>query len=142
MTGTRFTDIEAGFRRRHPDWPESGIQGALACFEVRTDGTVAPWLSLVRHLRIVRAMWEQDVASVYAAVGDVPVLLLPCRPGPGSATAETGWAAAKATAVTTAEAALAVSRTVWFEAEHDVHAQHPDQVADVLVGAVEDGFFS
>jgi pimeloyl-ACP methyl ester carboxylesterase len=140
--GTRFADIEAGFRRRHPDWPESGLQGALACFEVRGDGTVAPWLTFDRHLSIVRAMWEQDVPGLYAREGDVPVFLLPCRPGPGSGTAETGWAAAKAAAVSAAEAGLAVCRTHWFTAEHDVHAQYPEQVADVLVAAVEDGFFS
>jgi pimeloyl-ACP methyl ester carboxylesterase len=140
--GMRFADLEAGFRRRHPDWPESGMQGALACFEVRADGTVAPWLSFERHLLIVRAMWEQDVADVYARVGEVPVLLLPCRPGPGSGTAETGWARAKSEAVAAAEDGLAVCRTHWFTAEHDVHAQHPDEVASVLVGAVEDGFFT
>jgi pimeloyl-ACP methyl ester carboxylesterase len=140
--GLRFEDVEAGFHRRHPDWPESGIQGALACFEVRSDGTVAPWLSFDRHLRIVRAMWEQDVPGLYERVGEVPVLLLPCRAGDGSGQVETGWAAAKSSAVDAATAALGVSRTHWFTAEHDVHAQHPEQVADVLVAAVEDGFFS
>ena len=139
LEGMRFADIEEGSRKRHPDWPESGIQGALACFEVRADGTAAPWLSFDRHLMIVRAMWEQDVAGLYSRVGDVPVLLLPCRSG---GDVETGWAAAKTSAVERAAASLAVARTHWFTAEHDVHAQHPEDVASVLVGAVEDGFFS
>ena len=139
LEGMRFADIEAGSRRRHPDWPESGIQGALACFEVRPDGTVAPWLSFERHLMIVRAMWDQDVDGLYSRVGDVPVLLLPCRSG--EHVEETGWGAAKAVAVERASAALAVARTHWFVAEHDVHAQHPDRVVSVLVDAVEDGFF-
>jgi pimeloyl-ACP methyl ester carboxylesterase len=141
MEGTPFADLEAGFRRRHPDWPESGLQGALACFEARDDGTVAPWLTFDRHLMIVRAMWEQDVAGLYSRVGDVPVLLLPCRTGGSGGEVETGWAAAKRSAVEAAEAALAVSRTHWFTASHDVHAEDPAGVADVLVAAVRDGFF-
>jgi hypothetical protein len=34
------------------------------------------------------------------------------------------------------------SRTVWFhDRDHDVHAQAPDEVAAVLLGAVRDGMF-
>jgi hypothetical protein len=133
-TGLAFAEIDAMLRGRHPDWPESGIQGALACFEVRDDGTVAPWLSFERHLRILRSMWEQRVAEVFPRV-DVPTLLLPCDNGPSA------WVDRKRAEVAAAESALPVSRTVWFEAEHDVHAQFPDRVAAVLAGALEDGFF-
>ena len=134
-TGLAFTEIEAMLRGRHPDWPESGLEGALACFEVRDDGTVAPWLSFERHLAILRAMWEQRILDVLARVS-VPTLLLPCDDGTGS-----DHARRTRDRVAAAESALAVSRTHWFRADHDVHAQHPDQVAAVLAGALEDGFF-
>lgn len=134
-TGLAFAEIDAMMRRRHPDWPESGLAGALACFEVRDDGTVAPWLSFDRHLAILRAMWEQRIPEVLAQV-QVPTLLLPCDDGSGS-----DHIAGKRRAVDVAEAKLAVSRTHWFQAEHDVHAQYPDQVASVLAGALDDGFF-
>ena len=134
-TGLAFAEIEAMMRGRHPDWPESGLQGALACFEVRDDGTVAPWLSFERHLMILRAMWEQRIHDVLARVS-VPALLLPCDDGSGS-----DHQRRKRELVTTAESLLPISRTHWFDAEHDVHAQHPDQVAAVLVGALDDGFF-
>ncbi|HUP84687.1 MAG TPA: alpha/beta hydrolase [Acidimicrobiales bacterium] len=134
-TGLAFSEIEAMMRGRHPEWPESGIQGALACFEVRGDGTVAPWLSFERHLRILRAMWEQRIGDVFPRVA-VPVLLLPCDDG-SSARVER-----KRSEVAEAEAALPVSRTHWFAAEHDVHAQYPHQVAGVLVSALEEGFFA
>jgi pimeloyl-ACP methyl ester carboxylesterase len=132
--GLPADDLEAMLRGRRSDWPEEGIQGALACFEVRADGTVAPWLTFDRHLRILRAMWEQRVGELYPAI-DEPVLLLPCDDG-------SAWAAAKRPEVAAAEAALSRSRTVRFEAGHDVHAEKPDDVTAVLLGAVADGFFA
>ena len=133
--GLPADDFEELIRGRRSEWPEDGIQGSLACFEVRRDGTIAPWLTYERHLRILRALWEQRVAELYAAV-DVPVLLLPCDDG----TAE--WVARKRDEVAVAEARLRSSRTVWFRAAHDVHAQKPDEVARVLLDSVADGFFS
>lgn len=134
-TGLAFEEIDAMLRGRHPDWPESGILGALACFEVRDDGTVAPWLSLERHLMILRAMWEQRIHDVLGRV-TVPTLLLPCDDG-----SDSDHQRRKRELVATAESLLAVSRTHWFEAEHDVHAQFPADVASVLVAALDDGFF-
>ena len=133
--GLPADDLESMMRGRRSDWPEAGIQGALACFEVRGDGTVAPWLTFERHLKILRSMWEQRVDELYPQV-DVPVLLLPCADGGAP-----DWEARKRTEVDAAAAALAVSRTVWFAASHDVHAQKPAEVVQVLLDAVADGFF-
>jgi pimeloyl-ACP methyl ester carboxylesterase len=134
--GMPAADIEAAMRRRHRDWPETGIQGALACFEMRADGTVAPWLTRSRHLAILRAMWEQRIDEVHRRVA-VPVLLVPCDDGSGSERMER-----KRREVAKATARLAVARTAWFTAHHDVHAQRPTEVASLLSSCVEDGFFS
>ena len=133
--GLPADDFEAMIRGRRSDWPEEGIQGSLACFEVRADSTIAPWLTYDRHLRILRSMWEQRIDEVYGSV-DVPVLLLPCNDGGAP-----DWAARKRDEVAAAESGLRVARTVWFAASHDVHAQKPDEVARVLLDAVADGFF-
>jgi pimeloyl-ACP methyl ester carboxylesterase len=131
--GLPADDFEAMLRGRRSDWPEAGIQGALACFEVRADGTIAPWLTYDRHLRILRAMWEQRIDRVYPEV-DVPVLLLPCDDGSAPA-----WAERKRVEVATAEAALADSTTVWCAAGHDVHAEKPELVAQALLDGITDG---
>jgi len=111
----------------HPDWPEAGVQGALACFEVRDDGTVAPWLTLERHLLVLRGLWEHQPTSRYPDV-PVPVLLLPARrPGTDDMSS--------VEAVAAAGRALPVSRTLWIDGDHDLHAQHPDLVADALLDA-------
>lgn len=132
--GMPLAQLVSGMRGRHPDWPETGIQGALACFEVRSDDTVAPWLTYERHLLILRALWEHRPKEVYPLV-ESPVLLLPCGDG-------TAWTERKRAEVAVAEGALAKVRTHWFDAHHDVHAQYPDKVAAVLTGCLEDGFFA
>lgn len=129
--GLPADDFEAMMRGRRSSWPEAGIQGALACFEVRPDATIAPWLTYERHLRILRSMWEQRIDEVYREV-DVPVLLLPCDDG-------SEWAQRKRTEVAAAEAALHSSRTVWCAAGHDVHAEKPELVADALLAGVAEG---
>jgi pimeloyl-ACP methyl ester carboxylesterase len=136
LNGTPFSEIERTLRRLHADWPETGIRGALACFEVRDDGTVAPWLTRERHLAILREMWERRPGDAYPAV-KAPVLLAPAADDDGD------WTARKEAEVAAAEATLATVRTHWFRpAHHDVHAQHPGAVAALLDGCVADGFFS
>jgi hypothetical protein len=90
---------------------------------VREDATVAPWFTFERHMLALRGLWEHDVASVFPRVS-VPVLLMPCEGESGTA---------KRDAVAAAASGLPRSRTHWFVADHDVHAQYPDQVASVLL---------
>jgi pimeloyl-ACP methyl ester carboxylesterase len=120
LIGTPVVEMERRFRAAHPDWPESGIQGALASFEVRADGTVAPWLSLEHHLQVLRGLWEHR-PLVRLAELQVPALLVPAGPS-----------------------ALPVegARVVPMVGDHDLHAQHPVAVADLLVDQVENGYFS
>jgi pimeloyl-ACP methyl ester carboxylesterase len=119
--GTPYEQVASWVRGAHPDWPESGIQGALACFEVREDGTVAPWLTYDRHLQVLRGLWEHRPSSLYPSV-KVPVVLVPSN-------------ALRREAVEAAARAIPVCEVRWFDADHDVHAQHPDEIASVLLDA-------
>jgi pimeloyl-ACP methyl ester carboxylesterase len=76
LEGTPLAEIDAAIRGMHGDWPESGIAGALANFEVREDGTVAPRLTRERHMRILRELWEHRVTDVVERL-PVPVLGIP-----------------------------------------------------------------
>src|SRR5205814_2938729 len=133
-TGLPAADIEAFLRQMHPDWPEAGIAGSLANFEVRPDGTVAPWLTLDRHLQILRSMWEHRPSTRYAELR-VPVLLVPAD-GPGPGRRED-----KAAGVEAALAVIPDARVQWITGDHDIHAQHPAQVADLFARQVVEGFF-
>ena len=108
--------------------PDFSRDAMLASFEVLPDGTVTPRLTYERHLRVLRGMWEHRPPLLYPRV-QVPVLLVPCDDGGASI-----WQEPKRSAVAVAEEALGdLARTVWFSASHDVHAQHPREVAALLL---------
>jgi pimeloyl-ACP methyl ester carboxylesterase len=128
LTGMRASEFEALIRAMHPDWPETGIEGTLANVEVRPDGTITPWLTLERHLAILGHLWRHRPTERYHLV-PVPVLLVPAGDGDGPE-------------VAAAEAALRQVRIRAFPgADHDIHAQHPVELGDLLHRACEDGFW-
>ena len=135
LAGTPLADITRWLETSAADWPEAGRQGTLANFEVRDDGTIAPWLTFDRHLIVLRGLWEHQPSSRYPAV-QVPTLLI------GADTGDVAWSASKHDAVDHAIAALPRGRAVWFApAHHDVHAQQPDAVGDLLLRAATDPTF-
>jgi len=133
LAGTPRARIERMLRDAHPDWPESGIQGQLACFEVREDGTVAPWLTLERHLLVLRGLWEHRPAEHYRSVS-VPTLLLGAEP----AGEPSAWHEQKVVELDGAAAAMPSARVEWMRGDHDLHAQHPGPVAALLAGLAAD----
>jgi pimeloyl-ACP methyl ester carboxylesterase len=127
--GMLLEDLQQRLTEMHPDWPPAGIAGTLANFEVREDGTIAPWLTFDRHLKIVRTMWESSPHAIYPEI-TVPVLFLLAE----SPAAPAVLTAAKRAGIEQALAALARGEVKWFSpADHDVHAQHPDEVASALL---------
>ncbi len=127
IEGMPISELEARLRAMHPDWPETGIAGTLANFALRGDGTVAPHLSLDRHMRIVRTMWESRPSDLYQSLS-LPVLFVPAR----SKGAPAAWAAAKEQATAEALAAIGRAEAHVMEGDHDLHAQHPAEVASLL----------
>ena len=138
LIGTPAVQLEGYLRRAHPDWAEEGIRGSLANFEVRADGTVAPWLSREHHMAILRSLWEQRPASLYPQVA-VPTLLLPAI----GAADDQQRTDAKRASVAVALATIPRARVRWFEpADHDIHAQHPDELTSVMLDNLADGFLA
>lgn len=137
LAGTPLARIVGWLAESAADWPEEGRQGTLANFEVRDDATIAPWLTFERHLMVLRGLWEHQPSARYPEV-TVPALLI------GADTGDVAWSHSKHEAVDAALAALPCGRAEWFSpAHHDVHAQRPDEVADLLHRAVTDpDFFS
>lgn len=124
LVGTARTSLETMLRARHADWPETGIQGVLHCFEVREDGTVAPWLTFDRHLQALRGLWQHHPQPALAAL-TVPTLLLVAEPAPGPSLAKQH----AVDALTTLLPGLKVRRVL---GDHDLHAQQPALVAEAL----------
>lgn len=124
LAGLTADEMATMIRTWHPDWSAEGVAGTLANMEMRPDGTVAPWLTLDRHLAIVRALWEHHPPQRWPLVG-VPVLLIPS-------------ALADDEGIAQAVAALPADRlrvAPFPGADHDVHIQHPSEVANLLHAA-------
>jgi pimeloyl-ACP methyl ester carboxylesterase len=130
MAGLAASTMEGYMRQSHPDWPETGITGAMACFEIGPDGTVKPWLTLARHLQILRALWEHRPHDRLAELA-VEALLIPADGGP------VDWSRDKRAAVAQAEASNPRVTATWVTGDHDLHAQHPVVIADLLHGLAQ-----
>lgn len=136
LSGTRSGRLESAIRSMHADWPETGIIGTLSNFEVLEDGTIRPWLRLEHHMKILHELWQHRPSAVYPEI-ERPVLLVPADSG------DVAWTRNKDRAVDEALQLLDKARVHWFRpAHHDVHAQHPIQVADVIVTNLRNGFLA
>ncbi len=133
LEGVGYDDVRDHMRERFATWPPAALRGQLANFTRTTDGAARPALRRDDHEAVVRAFWEQRPVEV-AGRAVVPVLLGPVREG-------SAWG--RAEAVGAVLDALPAGRVHWFEdADHDVHAQRPDEVVDVLRAALKDGFLA
>ena len=133
--GTKIADFRNYMKRAHPDWPETGINGALACMEHLPDGTLRPWLNFERHMMVLRGLWEHHPTQIYDQIS-VPVMFVPAE-GPQGIFNET-----KRSAIEHASQLVPKVRVEWFSpADHDLHAQHPARFAQVVHTAITDGFF-
>lgn len=128
LAGSPAATVEGYLRRGHPSWSDWGIEVTMANFEHRPDGTIRPWLTLDRHLRILRALWEHHPSTVIPGL-DSPVLLV---------MADTGddWATHKRAIGDELVALSSNVRVEWFSpGDHDLHIQYPIELADLLHGA-------
>jgi pimeloyl-ACP methyl ester carboxylesterase len=128
LTGRPLAAIRFRMKAQRPGWPEEGLAGTLACFEVRDDGTVAPWLTPERHIEVLRGFWSIDAPALWSKVS-APVLLVAAeRPG---SVRKPQWQ----DDVARCQALLADhvrAEVVWMPGDHDLHAEQPDKVATLL----------
>lgn len=138
LEGLDARRFEAMIRSAHPDWPEEGVAATLANVEVLQDGTVRPRLARQAHMEILHQLWEHRPSKRFADL-ELPVLIIPAQ-ATGGPTADPRWARAKRDAV---ERAAAAARSVvrWVTGDHDLHAQHPALVAELIDAATRPGFF-
>lgn len=140
FAGTPVATFESWMRDAHPDWPESGIAGMMGNVDVHDDGTVSPLLSFERHLQVLRGLFDHRPTERYPLVS-VPVWWMVAGAEDGSG--DGSWSGRKSHGIATALAGLSVAQCTWFPgADHDLHAQYPEQVADLMISGVNKGWFS
>jgi pimeloyl-ACP methyl ester carboxylesterase len=121
----------------HSDWNEAAIEATLGNFEVLPDGTIRPWLTLSRHMTILRAMWDQRPAQLYPHLTE-PVLVCAAKDDRNPT-----WTAVKAVQVGALQTGLDRCAVHWFDqTDHDIHLHRPDALAGLLLETLENGIWS
>lgn len=99
----------------------------LSLMRVDRHANIHPRLSRPNHLRILRALWEQDTPALLRRVR-VPTLVIAVRSRPGVADSA-GFMEEKVRAATTVRAIGEPVRFEWIDGIHDVPLQRPDALA-------------
>ncbi len=131
LDGTSAERFESFLRLRHEDWSDEAIAATLANVEVRPDGTIRPWLGRQHHLALLRLLWEHHPSERWAALS-IPVVLVPADDPQAP---DGRFMAVKREEVVRAQQGLVRSTTRWIVGDHDLHAQHPDEVAALIAGS-------
>jgi pimeloyl-ACP methyl ester carboxylesterase len=100
----------------------------LSLMRVDREGNIHPRLSRANHLRILRALWEQDAQGLLRRVR-VPTLVLAVRSRPAEADSA-GFMQDKERAAEVVKAIDEAVRFEWIEGIHDIPLQRPDAVAE------------
>jgi pimeloyl-ACP methyl ester carboxylesterase len=100
----------------------------LSLMRVDREGNIHPRLSRANHLRILRALWEQDAQGLLRRVR-VPTLVLAVRSRPAEADSA-GFMQDKERAAEVVKAIDEAVRFEWIEGIHDIPLQRPDAVSE------------
>ncbi|MGD9793111.1 MAG: hypothetical protein AB7V43_06495, partial [Acidimicrobiia bacterium] len=122
LEGLAAERMRAAMHAANPDWSDLAIDGAMACFEIRSDGTIAPWLSRARHIEILRHLWPHKAIERLHLVRR-PVVFIPA-----ASAVDDEWSIAKRSLLEELEP-LDNVEIRWMTGVHDLHAQHPAAVA-------------
>ncbi len=131
LAGMPVDEFTEKLRAWNADWnpPEAAILAYLASFEVREDDTIAPRLTLERHLVILRAMWEYHLYDDFPGLR-CPALALPTR-RPND---DPRHRAAKEAGARRLLAACPQAQVSWLDDTiHDAPLQRPEQLAQAIL---------
>jgi pimeloyl-ACP methyl ester carboxylesterase len=134
LDGLRVDQMRTFLRARHRDWSPTAIEATIGNLRVRPDGTLERRLSVDHHMAILRSMWDEPPRPLFAKVR-APALLIPAIP------ADEDQARERRAVVAEAARALPFSTIrEYVGADHDLHAQHPAELAaDLLTLAASAG---
>ncbi|MBM4425046.1 MAG: alpha/beta hydrolase [Chloroflexi bacterium] len=138
LAGTPLAEFRERVRRGlDGDFSHEIFDIILGNFEVRADGTIAPHLALENHMKIMRAMWEQNPERLYP-LAQCPALFLPCIPAEPHDEMDAQYLSFKREGAALAQALMPNARIEWLaDSIHDVPLQRPGLVAEKIAAFAE-----
>jgi pimeloyl-ACP methyl ester carboxylesterase len=135
LAGMPRVEMLGRMRGFHRNWDEEQLDMQMANFETMEDGAIRPWLTLDRHMQILRALWDQKPSQLYERV-TTPALIA-VAPAPDSPRMMR-----KEHEVAEAQTGMKNARVRWFhDSIHDIHIDKPDDLAGWVLEHVDEGFF-
>jgi pimeloyl-ACP methyl ester carboxylesterase len=125
-----FLSMVRGFMSRSLEVTPEIEAVALSLMRIDRDGRIRPRLSRANHLRILHALWAQDVRGLLARVS-VPTLVVGTRRS-DTPDDDREFIESKAAAAGEISRLDGPVRFEWIEGIHDVPLQHPDAVAEQI----------
>jgi pimeloyl-ACP methyl ester carboxylesterase len=133
LSGMPMDDFRAGMKMwMGAAWSPDTEAITLQNFEVRADGTIAPWLRKANHMQVVRAIWEHRPSDLWTQV-QCPVLMIPAVASEPHDERTRNMLENKRRNIALAEQRLKRSRTIWMmDTIHDVPLQRQVELAEAI----------
>ena len=113
-------------------WDETLETCIKSNFLIDHEGFFKARLDRVNHMKILKAIWNQEVATLYPKI-DCPTLIVAARRNAND-DKENNFIQHKMRTVPIAGENIKKSKIVWFEdSVHDIPLQHPKTLADCIV---------
>lgn len=135
LLGTPRPDMVERFRSYHPAWSDEQIELQMGNYETLEDGTIRPWLTLERHMEILRSLWEQKPSEIFEKV-ETPALLAIADRGPEERRRRKAEEAARLE-----KSRPNVRARPFADADHDIHIDKPAELSGWILASVAEGFF-
>ncbi|HKV84280.1 MAG TPA: alpha/beta hydrolase [Ktedonobacterales bacterium] len=138
FAGTPRETFLGWVRKGNPNWRPELEDIMLNIVELRPDDTVGPRLARANHMKILRAMWDEDPIPTYQAVR-CPVLFVMAEQSAPDARGE-AFLVTKRQGIESATRMLANAprvETRWMrDTIHDIPLQRPDELAASIASFV------
>jgi len=112
---------------------DEAVSVYLNSFEISAEDTIAPRLTLERHLAILRAMWEMPTHAIFAQLR-CPALAIIARQGPPTNDMERAYLARREKGLEKLRQANPRARGLWMDdTVHDIPLQRPKELARAIL---------
>lgn len=132
--GLTRRDFERLIRQAHPDWSTLAIEGTLANMNVQPDGTITANLSFANHMTILAELWSFNPVTELSGI-KTPLLFMPALSASASFRLDKLAEISKIANVVKGACEI----HPFNGADHDIHAQHPLEVASLLIDGCSTG---